>query len=197
MATASLTQTTITTTTTACSKSTNLSRRRKCRTSPTSSSFSRSSNNGNNMNNNNNNNIVEYEGRGSVDEEEIMSTCNLRLPEWMIIGEIVTIRPNFASGSIAFLGTTEFASGLWVGIVLDSSIGKNDGSVKGVRYFNCPHKRGVFVRPDKVFLDRKNRRSSGGGEGLVNNVMKRSSSRGSCLSSSTKSTCNHQRISRK
>ena len=36
-------------------------------------------------------------------------------------------------------------------------LGKNDGSVKGVRYFSCGAKRGVFVRPDKVLLDKRGR----------------------------------------
>ena len=35
--------------------------------------------------------------------------------------------------------------------------GKNDGSVKGVRYFSCGAKRGVFVRADKVLLDKRGR----------------------------------------
>ena len=38
-----------------------------------------------------------------------------------------------------------------------SFLGKNDGSVKGVRYFSCAPKHGKFVRPDKVMLDKRGR----------------------------------------
>ena len=55
-------------------------------------------------------------------------------------------------GKIAFLGETKFASGEWAGIVLDEPVGKNDGSVAGVRYFQCEPKRGVFARVTKLTL---------------------------------------------
>ncbi|XP_014671343.1 PREDICTED: CAP-Gly domain-containing linker protein 1-like [Priapulus caudatus] len=53
-------------------------------------------------------------------------------------------------GLIAFLGETQFAPGEWAGVVLDETIGKNDGSVAGVRYFQCEAKRGVFSRAAKL-----------------------------------------------
>ncbi|GFS02320.1 CAP-Gly domain-containing linker protein 1 [Elysia marginata] len=53
-------------------------------------------------------------------------------------------------GVIAFLGDTQFAPGEWAGVVLDEPIGKNDGSVMGVRYFQCEAKRGVFSRVSKL-----------------------------------------------
>ncbi|XP_045473186.1 restin homolog isoform X4 [Harmonia axyridis] len=49
-------------------------------------------------------------------------------------------------GTIAFIGETQFAPGEWAGIVLDEAVGKNDGSVAGVRYFQCEAKKGVFSR---------------------------------------------------
>ncbi len=58
-------------------------------------------------------------------------------------------------GVVAFVGPTQFAPGVWAGVILDSYDGKNDGSVKGVSYFQCEPNRGLFSRPDKLKLVQK------------------------------------------
>lgn len=55
-------------------------------------------------------------------------------------------------GTLRYLGAVPQipAGGLWVGIEYDEPVGKNDGSLDGVRYFECAHKHGGFLRPSKV-----------------------------------------------
>lgn len=69
--------------------------------------------------------------------------------ESFAVGERVWVNGN-KPGYIQFLGETQFAPGQWAGIVLDEPIGKNDGSVAGVRYFQCEALRGIFTRPSKL-----------------------------------------------
>ena len=40
--------------------------------------------------------------------------------------------------------------GWWIGVQYDEPVGKNNGSVKGVRYFECPDGDGGRLRPYKV-----------------------------------------------
>lgn len=65
------------------------------------------------------------------------------------VGERVWVNGN-KPGYVQFLGETQFAPGQWAGIVLDEPIGKNDGSVAGIRYFQCEALRGIFTRPSKL-----------------------------------------------
>lgn len=65
------------------------------------------------------------------------------------VGERVWVNGN-KPGCVQFIGGTQFAPGQWAGIVLDEPIGKNDGSVAGVRYFQCVDLRGIFTRPSKL-----------------------------------------------
>ncbi|EKX47858.1 hypothetical protein GUITHDRAFT_93844 [Guillardia theta CCMP2712] len=54
-------------------------------------------------------------------------------------------------GCVKYVGKIpELPKGWWVGVQYDEPVGKNDGSVKGVSYFECLDKYGGFVRPDLV-----------------------------------------------
>ncbi|KAM5180242.1 CAP-Gly domain-containing linker protein 2 [Mantella aurantiaca] len=66
-----------------------------------------------------------------------------------VVGERVWVN-GVKPGVVQYLGETQFAPGQWAGVVLDDPVGKNDGSVGGVRYFDCPSMQGIFTRPSKL-----------------------------------------------
>ncbi|XP_076246434.1 kinesin-like protein KIF13A isoform X5 [Calliopsis andreniformis] len=125
-----------------------------------------------------------------------LSRVETPLPDWVVVGESVLVRPYSYSGVIAYVGPTEFASGTWIGVELDAPTGKNDGAVNGHRYFTCRQKCGIFVKVDKLIQDKRGRalrnytftlpqsapmrRSVSKGEGL--HSLHRSRSRGEGLS---------------
>merc|ERR1719411_1567150 len=65
-------------------------------------------------------------------------------------GERVRLR-NGRTGTVWFIGKTEFVKGTVVGLELDQWAPKgNDGSMKGVRYFECPKGHGYFTRMEAI-----------------------------------------------
>lgn len=63
------------------------------------------------------------------------------------IGDYVKVKGE--SGRIRYIGTTKFAAGTWFGVELERPVGKNNGSVQGVLYFQCQSSdglHGVFVK---------------------------------------------------
>uniref|UniRef100_A0A3P8ZD16 CAP-Gly domain-containing protein n=1 Tax=Esox lucius TaxID=8010 RepID=A0A3P8ZD16_ESOLU len=79
------------------------------------------------------------------------------------VGEKVWVNGN-KPGHVHYLGETQFAPGQWAGIVLEEAIGKNDGSVAGVRYFQCEDGRGIFTRPSKLYKTAVPEREANGGQ---------------------------------
>ena len=87
--------------------------------------------------------------------------------------------------------------------------GKNDGSVKGVRYFKCKNRHGIFVRHDKLIMDKKRkgakmknlpsplRRSTGnltspGATSAVRDSVSSPSSRPSFMKATSSSSAKHK-----
>ncbi|XP_039634909.1 CAP-Gly domain-containing linker protein 1 isoform X2 [Perca fluviatilis] len=79
------------------------------------------------------------------------------------VGEKVWVNGN-KPGYVQFIGGTQFAPGQWAGIVLDEPIGKNDGSVAGVRYFQCEDGKGIFTRPSKLSKTALPEKEANGGQ---------------------------------
>ena len=69
----------------------------------------------------------------------------------MALDARVEVSPGARRGSIKFLGEVPtLRPGFWVGVQFDEPVGRNDGSHKGVVYFNCAPGFGAFVRPKNV-----------------------------------------------
>lgn len=126
------------------------------------------------------------------------------------VGERVWVN-GVKPGVIAYLGETQFAPGQWAGVILNDLVGKNDGSVGGVRYFECQPLQGIFTRPSKLTrqpvgegsdshstdsLSAQNQNQGGSGapagqrvvaplrEGLLNSAVKTGNESGSNMSDS-------------
>ncbi|RDD38595.1 Dynactin subunit 1 [Trichoplax sp. H2] len=66
------------------------------------------------------------------------------------LGQKVEVPGRGYIGTVAYIGSTSFAPGKWVGIILDEPKGKNNGTVQGKRYFTCEDNFGMFVRPTQI-----------------------------------------------
>jgi len=68
------------------------------------------------------------------------------------VGNRVEVTGKNVRGKVAYVGTTEFATGKWIGVALDDAKGKNNGTVQGKSYFTCPDEHGIFVRQSQLVL---------------------------------------------
>lgn len=83
------------------------------------------------------------------------------------LGVQCTVRGYDTKGVIRYVGSDQNGR-TRVGVELDDPLGKNDGEVKGYRYFTCDKKKGILVNPRKVKVISKDRLdSSAAFEGFV------------------------------
>ncbi|CCG23084.1 Nip100 p150 subunit of dynactin [Candida orthopsilosis Co 90-125] len=91
------------------------------------------------------------------------------------IGDHVKVKEE--SGQIRYIGNTKFAPGTWFGVELSRPVGKNDGSVQGVPYFQCSKKNGlygVFVKEDLLDVVEEDLKNASGAlaSGSLKNLQK-------------------------
>ena len=55
------------------------------------------------------------------------------------IGQRVEVTGKNVQGDVAYVGTTMFATGKWIGIILNEPKGKNNGTIQGKAYFHVRH----------------------------------------------------------
>ena len=65
------------------------------------------------------------------------------------VGDRVIVNGN-KSGVVAFIGEAKFKEGEWAGVILDTTDGKNNGTVDGIQYFQTDENRGIFCRLNKL-----------------------------------------------
>uniref|UniRef100_A0AAY5EQZ7 Dynactin subunit 1 n=1 Tax=Electrophorus electricus TaxID=8005 RepID=A0AAY5EQZ7_ELEEL len=82
------------------------------------------------------------------------------------VGSLVEVIGKGQCGTVAYIGATLFATGKWVGVILDEPKGKNDGTVQGKSYFTCKENHGIFVRQSQVRGNIQTGRPSATGPGL-------------------------------
>jgi tubulin-folding cofactor B len=67
------------------------------------------------------------------------------------VGNRCEVNPGGKRGVVKFVGKVEgLPKGWWVGVAFDEPVGKNDGAVKGKRFFECADGYGSFQRPANV-----------------------------------------------
>jgi len=91
-----------------------------------------------------------YEAKAPVTDDEHLATeaSSMKVGDRC---EVTAPGMGRKRGEVKYVGKIpQIAPGWFVGVLYDEPVGKNDGSAKGKRYFECPPKYGGFLRPDKL-----------------------------------------------
>lgn len=89
----------------------------------------------------------------SIEQQKIIASEREIEERGLAVGGRVRLLPDSDArrGTVSYAGLVPEIPGIgaWIGVTLDEPTGKNDGSVKGKRYFTCGNNCGVFVRPER------------------------------------------------
>ena len=71
-------------------------------------------------------------------------------PLTLHVGDCVNYRSK--RGKVVFIGEVHYTRGVMIGVIMNDQVGKNDGLVKGQRYFECTPGYGLMVRASELSL---------------------------------------------
>lgn len=96
--------------------------------------------------------LLDYDQNGCITGSDLTAFIQQMLQHEFKLGNLVKLRDKERHGILKYIGQTQFAEGIWCGIELETPSGKNDGSVNGETYFQCPPNCGVFVEFKNIEL---------------------------------------------
>lgn len=85
----------------------------------------------------------------NIKKKELQEAKEQEITETMVIGSRCKVTSKSAPtriGTIMCKGVIADLPGFWVGVKFDEPLGKNDGTCKGKRYFECQPNYGAFVK---------------------------------------------------
>ena len=95
--------------------------------------------------------VAEAAARVAAEEAAEAAEAMAEVAGALTVGDRCEVHPGGKPATVRYVGKIPtIGPGWWVGVQYDKAIGKNNGSVKGERLFQCPPKCGGFLRPDKV-----------------------------------------------
>ncbi|KAI8833465.1 CAP Gly-rich domain-containing protein [Chytriomyces cf. hyalinus JEL632] len=98
--------------------------------------------------------FLDHDQDGTLSPNDLSLFLSNASHKLLKVNDRVHIRADSRTGTLRYLGETQFAPGIWAGVDVDPVVsasgattlgGKHNGTVQGVSYFTCEQGRGVFV----------------------------------------------------
>ena len=88
-----------------------------------------------------------------MSDDDDKSTTSTSIVEISVGQRATTKLVSSCGGFVRHVGKCRFADGEWVGLELDLPDGKNNGTVSGMRYFECEMNHGIFVPYETCIIE--------------------------------------------
>jgi tubulin-folding cofactor B len=95
--------------------------------------------------------MAEQRGQTYVPPEQVNDDTGAEDAAKIEVGSRCEVNPGAKRGVVKFVGRCEaLPPGFWIGVQFDEPVGMNNGTVKGVKLFECNDGYGSLQRPKNV-----------------------------------------------